>query len=46
MQMRGASIVRHFVGHSKELAQTVLHDDVFQILDILTKLINLKEIPI
>lgn len=38
VQYRGVVVVKNIVGHSKELAEKLLCDEVIQVLDILTKL--------
>jgi len=41
LRLRGSSIVRHVVGHSKELAEKILEPEVLEVMDVVMKL----EIP-
>jgi len=38
LQMRGATIVRHVVGHSKSLAEQILDPDVMEVMEVVAKL--------
>ena len=38
LQMRGATIVRHVVGHSKSLAEQILDPEVMEVMEVVAKL--------
>lgn len=38
LRLRGSSIVRHVVGHSKELAEKILEPEVLEVMDVVMKL--------